>query len=84
MSTAMKCDVVKSLVLPQEEWDLLDQLVDQGAAPSRNELIRRCVHHSVNSMLVAGLHPANVSLILKEARGQLLTPSRLVPLLAGR
>lgn len=79
----MKCDVVKSMVMAQEEWDLADQLAE-SLGISRNELLRRCFHSTATSLQVQGLHPVNVSLILKEARGHLLTPSRLVPLLAGR
>lgn len=78
----MKCDVVKSLVLSQEEWDLADRLAAE-AGIARNELLRRCFYHSINSLLIAELHPVNVSLMLKEARGHLLVPSRLRHLLTG-
>lgn len=80
----MKCDVVKSLVLPQEEWDLLDRVVAQTNVPSRNELIRRCVHHGLLNLMFAGLCPVAADSILKEARGHLLVPANLRGLLAGR
>ena len=79
----MKCDVVKSIVMAQEEWDLADETAKAMNIP-RNELLRRCFHHALNALLIHGLHPVNVHCILKEARGHLLTPSRLMPLLAGR
>jgi hypothetical protein len=79
----MKCDVVKSMVMAQEEWDLADQIAAQMGI-ARNELLRRCVHHALLNLLISGLHPVNVNLILKEARGHLLIPNRLAPLLAGR
>jgi hypothetical protein len=79
----MKCDVPRSVCLAQEEWDLLDDTVAQGGYHSRNDLIRRCIHHGLLSLQVAGLCPVALHQILKEARGHLLVSNRLRHLLVS-
>lgn len=79
----MKCDVPRSVCLAQEEWDLLDQIVEQAGFQSRNDLIRRCIHYGLLSLEVAGLSPVALHQIMKEARGELLVPNRLRHLLVS-
>lgn len=82
-----KCDVVKSVVLSQKEWDLLDRILeDNRCFRSRNDLIRRCIHFGIKAFLLANVQPTDLEIALKEARPELLIADRLPDLLeeAGR
>lgn len=72
----MKLDCNRSIAMPEEVWALLDRVSEQTGS-SRNELVRRYIHHGLLSQLTAGLYPVHVDTILKEARGALLLPDKL-------
>jgi ribbon-helix-helix CopG family protein len=72
----MKLDTNRSVAMPEEVWELLDRVSEQVGS-SRNELVRRYIHHGLICQLMAGLYPPNVDRMLKEARGPLLIPDRI-------
>jgi hypothetical protein len=79
----MKCDRTFSVTMSTEELELLERTAEQSAT-SRNDLIRRCINHGLNALLINGLFAPNVDRMLREARSPLLSPHTVPDLLTGR